>query len=854
MASYYLRIQIIGRSRIISALGTAAYRSASKLHDFRQNLDFDHSNKPNVIHSEVLAPDGAPRRLLNRQVLWNAVEASEKRSDAQLARDVEFALPHELPRSEAIALAKEFVQSEFVVQGMIADLNVHWDRGNPHAHVMLTTRELSPDGFGLKARQWNKVELLRQWREHWADLTNQHLVHAGVDARIDHRSYRDQGIELEPTGHLSFPVLGKAARGERPQRWLEFEEVRQRNARLIELHPEIIFDGLTRKQSTFTLEDAARVVARYLDCGDRFERLMARLEQSPELVSLTDPISHGNGVVESARYTTRTMLRLEQQIADVACEMATTRRHPVTKAALDRICEPLRLASAQQGALTKITNPCAIAVLAESPGAGASAVLATAKAAWEASGYRVHGASPSSLTAKKLMETSGIEAKTLASWELAWKSPERFISRRDVFIINEAGMVGSRQLGLVLARLREAGAKAVLIGDIKQFRPIEAGAALRTVAERTGYYELTSVRSEQSSWQREALLDLASGHLSEALDRYRRHGAVHFAQTRKRAIDELLEDWTDYHIIHGAKKSSIILAPEGAEAHELNRRVRKVLSERDELVNEVALKVWHEVNPARGFALVERSFAVGERVMFLKKDSELDLKRGMLGTVIKISKDSISVTLDGSGQEVTFDPHSYAAIEYGYAASVVRARSATVDRVFLLATPAMDSDLAKLGLSCHRELGTLYAGQDDFADIAALMKRLSRAQLKDPRFEYAARRGLEYSLGNHPTSEHVSQASMSTDLQNEPGHGSVQGPRIAQQEFMKGWGAEETWVKVGAAELHRQVGQAAREITSDRASLSEAGRALPAREVSGLLRRIERNPARNCDRDFDMEL
>src|SRR6516225_2933585 len=102
MASYYLRVQIIGRSRIISALGTAAYRSASKLHDFRQNLDFDHSNKPNVIHSEVLAPDGAPRRLLNRQVLWNAVEASEKRSDAQLARDVEFALPHELPRSEAI--------------------------------------------------------------------------------------------------------------------------------------------------------------------------------------------------------------------------------------------------------------------------------------------------------------------------------------------------------------------------------------------------------------------------------------------------------------------------------------------------------------------------------------------------------------------------------------------------------------------------------------------------------------------------------------------------------------------------------------------------------------------------------
>src|SRR5215469_11094402 len=121
MAIYHFTAKVISRSRGRSAVAAAAYRSASEIHDYRQDLTFDYAAKPDVIYSEILAPEGAPQWVYDRELLWNAVEAGEKRRDAQVAREVEFALPEELNRAEAIPLAREFVEREFVTRGMVAD-------------------------------------------------------------------------------------------------------------------------------------------------------------------------------------------------------------------------------------------------------------------------------------------------------------------------------------------------------------------------------------------------------------------------------------------------------------------------------------------------------------------------------------------------------------------------------------------------------------------------------------------------------------------------------------------------------------------------------------------------------------
>ncbi|HZG46482.1 MAG TPA: MobA/MobL family protein, partial [Allosphingosinicella sp.] len=155
MAIYHFSAKVISRASGSSALAAAAYRSASRLHDQRLDRHHDFSNKAGVIHSEVMLPDSAPEHLSNREQLWNAVEAAELRKDAQLAREIEFAIPRELSPEVGIGLARDFVQREFVGLGMVADLNVHWDVGadgqpKPHAHVMLTMREVGEDGLGAK--------------------------------------------------------------------------------------------------------------------------------------------------------------------------------------------------------------------------------------------------------------------------------------------------------------------------------------------------------------------------------------------------------------------------------------------------------------------------------------------------------------------------------------------------------------------------------------------------------------------------------------------------------------------------------------------------------------------------------
>lgn len=218
MAIYHFSAKVISRGAGSSAVAAAAYRAASRLHDQRLGRDHDFSNKAGVVHSEVLLPENAPQAWRDRERLWNDVEAAELRKDAQLAREIEFAIPREMQQADGIELARSFVQREFVDRGMAADLNVHWDIGpdglaNPHAHVMLGLRGVSEDGFGAKVRDWNRTELLTHWREAWAEHVNQRLAELDIDARVDHRSLEAQGIDLEPQHKIGPAASRMVAQG-----------------------------------------------------------------------------------------------------------------------------------------------------------------------------------------------------------------------------------------------------------------------------------------------------------------------------------------------------------------------------------------------------------------------------------------------------------------------------------------------------------------------------------------------------------------------------------------------------------------------------------------------------------------
>ncbi|WP_316213710.1 MULTISPECIES: Ti-type conjugative transfer relaxase TraA [unclassified Bradyrhizobium] len=750
MAIYHLHVKVIGRKSGSSAVASAAYRSGSRLRDERLDRSHDFSGKRGVVHSEVMLPENAPQACSDRERLWNDVEAFEVRKDAQLAREVEFAIPRELSEAQGIELARDFVRSEFVGLGMIADLNVHWDRSEdgmpkPHAHVMLTMRAVDENGFGQKVREWNRTEMVERWRERWAEVANERLAELDIDARIDHRSLEAQGIALEPQSQIGAPAKriedrGIEGEGRDADRAEMHREIARSNGAQIIADPSIGLDAITRQQSTFTQRDMARFAHRHSDGIDQFNKVMSAMRSAPGLVEL------GNDGRGEDRFTTREMIEAEQRLHRAAELMAERERHDLRDADRETAlahaeARGLVLSGEQAEALAHITDGRDLGIVVGHAGTGKSAMLGVAREAWEAAGYEVRGVALSGIAAETLESGSGIVSRSIASMEHGWEQGRDLLTSRDVLVIDEAGMVGTRQLERVLSHAAEAGAKVVLVGDPQQLQAIEAGAAFRSIHERHGGAEIGEVRRQREDWQRDATRDLATGKVGHALRSYRSNGMVHEAVTREQARGDLIDRW-DRDRQTSPGRSRIILTHTNDEVRALNEAARERMRAAGDLGDDVRLTV------ERG----ARNFASGDRVMFLQNERGLGVKNGTLGIVEQISSQSLTVQTD-DGRSVRFDLKDYNRIDHGYAATIHKAQGMTVDRAHVLATPGMDAHSSYVALSRHRDGVDLHYGRDDFAGRARLVRTLSRDRSKDmasdydradPVQSYAERRGITF--------------------------------------------------------------------------------------------------------------
>ena len=748
MAIYHLHMKVIGRSSGASAVAAAAYRSASRLRDDQIDRAHDFTAKRGVVHSEVLLPEGAPDALSDRERLWNEVEASEVRRDAQLARELEFALPREMTEAQAIDLARDFVQAEFVDRGMIADLNVHWDRtddglSKPHSHVMLTMRSVDEEGFGHKVRDWNRTDLLERWRERWAEFANERLAELDIDARIDHRSFDAQGIALEPQDKIGAPAQRIVRAGHEADRVEMHREIARENGTRIIADPGLALDAIIRQQATFTRRDMAVFAHRHSDGPGQFDAVLGAMRRAPDLVAL------GQDVRGQDRFTTRDMLEAEQRLHRAALAMAERELHAVGASARDTAlaraeARGLILSAEQAEALAHVTDGRDLEVVIGHAGTGKSAMLGVAREAWEAAGYRVRGAALSGIAAENLEGGSGIGSRTIASLEQGWAQGRDALSPRDILVIDEAGMVGTRQLERVLSQASDARAKVVLVGDPQQLQSIEAGAAFRSLHDLHGGARIGEVRRQREAWQREATRDLATGRTEAALAAYEQHGHVHAASTRATARDAVIEGW-DRDRRADPEASRIILTHTNDEVRALNEVARVRMREAGDLGAEVRLTV------ERG----ERSFAPGDRVMFLQNDRGMGVKNGTLGTVEALDRQAMTVCT-GDGRAVRFDLKDYDRIDHGYAATIHKAQGMTVNRAHVLATPGLDAHASYVALTRHRDGVDLHYGCDDFASPERLARTLGRERAKDmaldhagadPADDFAARRGINF--GHH---------------------------------------------------------------------------------------------------------
>lgn len=401
----------------------------------------------------------------------------------------------------------------------------------------------------------------------------------------------------------------------------------------------------------------------------------------------------------------------------------------------------LTLSGEQRDAFSHVTDGRDLSLVVGYAGTGKSAMLGVAREAWEAAGYDVHGATLSGIAAENLQSGSGIQSRTIASLEHGWANGHGALTSRDVLVIDEAGMVGTRQMERVLSHAAHVGAKVVLVGDPQQLQSIEAGAAFRSLHDRHGGVEITEVRRQHEQWQRDATRDFATGQTRAGIHAYAEHGMVHEAANREQARDELMERWDKDRQAH-PDKSRIIFTHTNAEVRELSELARERMRESGALGEDVTVQV------ERG----TRSFAPGDRLVFLRNDRGTEVKNGTLGTVAAVSREGLTVRLD-NGRSVAFELKDYGHVDHGYAATIHKAQGVTVDHAHVLATPGMDAHGSYVALSRHRDSVQLHYGRDDFADSERLVRTLSRDRSKDmasdyargnPARGYAERRGLTF--------------------------------------------------------------------------------------------------------------
>jgi Ti-type conjugative transfer relaxase TraA len=723
MAIYHLSAKVVSRAKGQSGVASAAYRSSESLYDERYGMTHDYTRKEGVEHSEILLPMNAPKSFADRQTLWNAVESIEKRKDSQLARELEIALPIELKHDENVELVRDYVKTHFVAKGMIADFSIHEDDpNNPHAHILLTMRAVNESGFGKKVRSWNAKADLYKWRDLWAERANEHLARAGHDVRIDHRTLEAQNIELEPGRKIGVGQERQAeARLPRhiAERIAESERIARENGELILADPTVALRSMTHQRSTFTKRDIAKFLHTRTHGAEQFQAAMLKVTTSDELVAL------GKDDRNVVRYTTRDMLEAEKSLLHRAKVMDQRRSHGVGDSHQTSALSQSNLSEEQKAAFRHATSEGDLKAVVGVAGSGKSTLLAAAREAWEAQGYTVKGASLSGIAAENLQSASGIKSRTLASYEYAWKEGRDALSAKDVLVIDEAGMVGTKQLERMLAAADKAHAKVVLIGDPEQLQAIEAGAAFRGVVAQSGMVELTQVRRQSEAWAREATQALAAGLTSEAIQAYESRGALVAGETQDDAEQKLLAAWgRDRH--QRLDESQLILAYTREQVKSLNRGAREILKA------DHALGVAETIETTRG----AREFAAGERLMFLRNEKSLGVKNGTLGTLERIEYGVLQVRLDDQTR-LAVDSRDYQDLDYGYASTVHKSQGATVDRSYVFASRYFDRHTSYVALSRHRKSATLFYGQDEFAGRAG--EGVSDAS--------EARRNLDYTLG-----------------------------------------------------------------------------------------------------------
>lgn len=739
MAIFHCDVSILSRSTGRSSTAAAAYRSAQAIFDQRTGETHDYSRRQGIVYTGILTPAYAPDWTRDRAQLWNAVEAAEKRKDAQLAREIVVALPHELSEAQRLALVRRYIREEFIAKGMIADLAIHapckeGDGRNHHAHILLTMREITAEGFGNKARGWNAKANVYEWRQAWERHANRALERAGLDCRIDSRSHADKGLDQEPRQHLGVHANAIERNGGQSDRGDENRAIDARNATRAKLRRELdetngeiekLLEELSRTRAVFDERDLAKTLFKHdIDPDARYKILadknIVRLEGENGQTLFTTAAVRDNeyAALDAAR-------RIQwgggrDRISHVGLEK-TLRRYRDAGRPLD---------AEQEKALRHALDN-RIAVIQGRAGTGKSFTLNALRETLEAEGYQVTGLAPTNTAAKDLREAGFQDARTLHSFLYSHKKaieagrPPPPAPR--VFIVDEAAMIDTQRTKELLQAAEQLDARVVFAGDERQLASIEAGGLFGVFGKEFGEAELSTVYRQREDWQKEATRAFARGDTAEGMQAYAERGAIQWSDRRDQAAAQLVQEWVKERD-SGQHKTAFVFANSNASVDSLNDALQA------EQIKAGLVRNTREFSTERGKIQVGE----GDRLQFRANDKPNGVYNGSLGTVEKIDGDTLSVRLD-TGGAYTLDAKAYKDFQLGYAGTVYRGQGKTIDNAFVLYSAGMDKKAAYVAMTRARDQTKVFVAREDAPDLKAVVHNIDSRKHYGASLNYAAK-------------------------------------------------------------------------------------------------------------------
>jgi conjugative relaxase-like TrwC/TraI family protein len=449
--------------------------------------------------------------------------------------------------------------------------------------------------------------------------------------------------------------------------------------------------GLTAQDSSFERRDVVRAVAERALDGAHLDAIEAAADFTlgrPEAVSL-ERMGRGTEVL----HTTSELLAVEANLiaTAVAQRGSNATGAAVTPAVADRLLARRPELSEEQSAMVRslVTSGQRIEVVVGKAGAGKTTTLSLAREIFDEAGCRVSGTALSARAAAELEAGAGMSSVTLTRFMGELDQGNRTLGPRDVVVVDEAGMVGTRSLARLVELSQQSGAKLVLVGDPRQLPEIEAGGAFGALATRLGALELTENRRQQDLWERAALDQLRAGDVTLALSAYDEHERIRLSGSMTAARSDVVGRWLT---AQDAGSEALMLAVNRRDVTALNLEARGVLQQRGAIGTDLVF--------ADG-----RGFAPGDQVVCLRNARRLGVINGTRGTVIGLDGTDLAIdTADGPRSL----PRRYLAaghLDYGYATTVHKAQGATYDRAFVLATESLTREAGYVAMSRAR-LGT----------------------------------------------------------------------------------------------------------------------------------------------------